>query len=92
MDRISSDTPVSPLRQRMQDDMLMRGLGSHTRQDYIRHFRAFAAFLRRSPDTATADDIRRFQIHQHESGIGVATINSAVYPSAEGRLVFELRL
>ena len=78
MDRISSDTPVSPLRQRMQDDMLMRGLGSHTRQDYIRHVRAFAAFLRRSPDTATADDIRRFQLHQHESGIGVATINSAV--------------
>ena len=78
MDRISSDTPVSPLRQRMQDDMLMRGLGSHTRQDYIRHVRAFAAFLRRSPDTATADDIRRFQLHQHESGIGVATINSTV--------------
>jgi len=78
MDRISNDTPVSPLRQRMQDDMLMRGLGSHTRQDYIRHVRAFAAFLRRSPDTATADDIRRFQLHQHESGIGVATINSAV--------------
>ena len=78
MDRISSDTPVSPLRQRMQDDMLMRGFGSHTRQDYIRHVRAFAAFLRRSPDTATADDIRRFQLHQHESGIGVATINSAV--------------
>jgi|APTNR8051073442_1049403.scaffolds.fasta_scaffold00480_21 site-specific recombinase XerD len=78
MDRISNDTPVSPLRQRMQDDMLIRGLGSHTRQDYIRHVRAFAAFLRRSPDTATADDIRRFQLHQHESGIGVATINSAV--------------
>ena len=66
MDRISNDTPVSPLRQRMQDDMLIRGLGSHTRQDYIRHVRAFAAFLRRSPDTATADDIRRFQLHQHE--------------------------
>jgi integrase/recombinase XerD len=78
MDRISNDTPVSPLRQRMQDDMLMRGLGSHTRQDYIRHVHAFAAFLRHSPDTATADDIRRFQLHQHESGIGVATINSAV--------------
>jgi len=78
MDRISNDTPVSPLRQRMQDDMLIRGLGSHTRQDYIRHVRAFAAFIRRSPDTATVDDVRRFQLQQHESGIGVATINSAV--------------
>jgi integrase/recombinase XerD len=47
----STDAPVSPLRQRMQHDMLMRGLGSHTRQDYVRHVRCFAAFLGHSPDT-----------------------------------------
>ena len=40
----------------------MRGLGAHTRQDYIRHVRRFAAFLGRPPDTATAEDIRRFQL------------------------------
>ncbi|MES0129337.1 phage integrase N-terminal SAM-like domain-containing protein [Mesorhizobium sp. M0029] len=50
----------------------MRGLGSHTQQDYVRHVRRFAAFLGRSPDTATAADIRRFQLHQHESGVGPA--------------------
>jgi len=61
----------------MQQDMLMRGLGSHTQQDYVRHVRRFAAFLRRSPDTATPEDIRRFQLYQHENGVGPATINGA---------------
>jgi integrase/recombinase XerD len=74
----STDAPVSPLRQRMQQDMLMRGLGPHTRQDYVRHVRRFAAFLGRSPDTATPEDIRRFQLDQHENGVGPASINSAV--------------
>lgn len=74
----STDAPISPLRQRMQHDMLMRGFGSHTQQDYIRHVRRFAAFLGRSPDTATPEDIRRFQLDQHENGAGPATINGAV--------------
>jgi len=74
----ATDVPISPLRQRMQHDMLMRGLGSHTQQDYIRHVRCFAAFLGRSPDTATPDDIRRFQLDQHENCVGPATINGAV--------------
>lgn len=72
------DAPTTPLRQRMQEDMLMRGLGPHTRQDYIRHVRRFATFLGRGPDTATVEDIRRFQLHQHENGVGPATINSTV--------------
>jgi site-specific recombinase XerD len=62
----------------MQQDMLMRGLGPHTQQDYVRHVRRFAAFLGRAPDTATPQDIRRFQLHQHENGVGPATINGAV--------------
>ena len=78
MDSLSTDAPITPLRQRMQQDMLMRGLGSHTQQDYVRHVRRFAAFLRRSPDTATPEDIRRFQLYQHENGVGPATINGAV--------------
>lgn len=69
---------ISPLRQRMQEDMLMRGLGPHTRQDYVRHVRNFAAFLGRSPDTAAPEEVRRFQLRQHENGVGPATINSAV--------------
>ena len=62
----------------MRHDMLRRGFGSHTQQDYVRHVRCFAALLGRSPDTAKQDDIRRFQLDQHEKGVGPATINGAV--------------
>ena len=78
MATLSTDAPITPLRQRMQQDMLMRGLGPHTQQDYVRHVRRFAAFLGRAPDTATTEDIRRFQLYQHENGVGPATINGAV--------------
>ncbi|MGC4026543.1 MAG: tyrosine-type recombinase/integrase [Mesorhizobium sp.] len=74
----STGSSTSPLRHRMQEDMLMRGLGSHTRQDYVRHVRNFAAFLGRSPETAVPEEIRRFQLYQHENAVGPATINSAV--------------
>jgi integrase/recombinase XerD len=74
----SVDRPVSALRQRMLDDMAMRGLRSDTQRDYIRVVRSFAAFLGRSPDTAQAEDIRRFQVHQHESGVQPPTINCSV--------------
>jgi integrase/recombinase XerD len=70
--------PVSALRQRMLEDMAMRGLRSATQRDYIRFVRSFAAFLKRPPDTATAEDIRRFQVHQHESGVQPPTINCSV--------------
>ncbi|MER9586945.1 site-specific integrase [Mesorhizobium sp. M0276] len=78
MATLPTNAPISPLRQRMQQDMLMRGLGPHTQQDYVRHVRRFTAFLGRAPDTATPQDIRRFQLHQHENGVGPATINGAV--------------
>jgi integrase/recombinase XerD len=74
----SIERPVSALRQRMLEDMAMRGLRSATRRDYIRFVRSFAAFLKRPPDTATAEDIRRFQVHQHESGVQPPTINCSV--------------
>jgi len=56
----------------------VRGLGFHTQQDYIRYVRRFATFLGRTPDTATVEDIQRFQLYQHENGVGPATINSTV--------------
>jgi len=74
----SVDCPVSALRQRMLDDMAMRGLRSDTQRDYIRFVRSFAAFLGRSPDTATAEDVRRFQIHQAETGVQPPTVNGSV--------------
>lgn len=48
MANLSTDAPITPLRQRMQQDRLMRGLGPHTQQDYVRHVRRFAAFLGRA--------------------------------------------
>ena len=72
------ERPVSALRQRMLEDMAKRGLRSHTQHDYIRFVRGFAAFLGRSPDTAQAEDIRRFQVHHWESGVQPPTINSSV--------------
>jgi lysophospholipid acyltransferase (LPLAT)-like uncharacterized protein len=60
---------ISPLRQRMLEDMAMRGLREDTQHDYIRFVRSFVAFLKRPPDTATPEDIRRFQVHQAESGV-----------------------
>jgi hypothetical protein len=73
-----SDRPVSALRARMIEDMRVRGFSEKTRNDYIRNVRAFAAFIRRSPDTATAEDLRRFQHHQAQAGVRPPSINSAV--------------
>ena len=69
---------VSPLRRRMLEDMAMRGLREDTQRDYIRFVKNFAAFLGRSPDTATGEDIRHFQVYQHENGAQPPTINSSV--------------
>ena len=74
----SSDRPVSALRARMIEDMTVRGFNEQTRSNYIRDVRAFAAFIGRSPDTATAEDLRRFQLHQTQSGVQPLSINSAV--------------
>ena len=70
--------PISPLRQRMLEDMAVRRFGEKTRHDYIRRVTMFAKFLGRSPDTATADDVRRYQVHLTESGVQPPTLNSSV--------------
>ena len=74
----SVERPVSALRRRMLEDMAMRGLRSDTQHEYIRFVRDFAAFLGRAPDAATAEDVRRFQVHQRESGVQPPTINCSV--------------
>ena len=70
--------PVSPLRRRMLEDMAMRGLREETQRNYLRDVSGFARFLGRAPDTATADDIRHFQVHQAESGVQPPTVNGSV--------------
>ena len=62
----------------MIEDMTVRGFTEETRTDYVRRVRAFAAFIRRSPDTATAEDLRRFQLHQRQSGMQPPSINNSV--------------
>jgi integrase/recombinase XerD len=66
---------VSPLRQRMIEDMSARKLGSGTQRGHIRSCKKFAAFIERSPDTATAEDIRRFQLHLSETGASICNRN-----------------
>ncbi|HEY2529038.1 MAG TPA: tyrosine-type recombinase/integrase [Xanthobacteraceae bacterium] len=73
-----SEKPISPLRHRMIEDMMVRNFVEKTRNDYIRHVRTFTAFLGRSPDTATAEDLRRFQLHQRQSGVRPPSMNGAV--------------
>jgi integrase/recombinase XerD len=78
---MTSDTsprPVSPLRARMIEDMTVRGFREQTRSHYIRHVRSFAAFIGRSPDAATAEDLRLFQLHQTQIDMQPPSINSAV--------------
>ena len=73
-----SENPISPLRQRMIEDMTVRNFVEKTRNDYIRHVRTLTAFLGRSPDTATVEDLRRFQLHQTQTGVRAPSINGSV--------------
>jgi integrase-like protein/putative transposase len=66
---------ISPLRQRMIDDMNVRRFSRETQRNYVRDVGRFATFLRRSPDTATPDDVRQFQIEQREAGVPTPTMN-----------------
>ena len=71
---MSTDT-VSPLRQRMIEDMNARKLCAGTQRGHIRSCMRFAAFLKRSPDTATLEDIRLFQLHLAETGASICNRN-----------------
>ena len=73
-----STPTVSPLRQRMLEDMRMRKFAEHTQDGYIRAVRKLAAFLGRSPATATIEELRRFQLHLVDAGTGPVTINATI--------------
>jgi integrase/recombinase XerD len=72
------DKPNNPLRQCMIEDMTARRFKEKVQKDYVRHVRSFAPFLGPSPDTATSEDIRRFQLHMATQRIGAPTINAAI--------------
>ena len=69
---------VSPLRQRMLEDMRMRKLGETTQHHYVRAVRRFARYLGRSPDTASAEDLRNFQLHMVDEGVTPPTLNATI--------------
>ena len=73
-----SETPISPLRARMIEDMSVRKFGEKTQNDYIRHIKTFSTFLGHSPARATSEDLRRFQVHQSKAGSQPPTINGSV--------------
>jgi integrase/recombinase XerD len=73
-----TEAPVSPLRRRMIEDMTMRKFAPRTQEGYIRAVKGFSAFLGASPDTASFEDLRRYQLHLASSHAGVPTINHTV--------------
>ena len=73
-----TDEAMSPLRRRMIEDMTIRKFAPKTQHDYVQRVKNFAAFLGRSPDTASFEDVRRYQLHLTASGVGVATLNQTV--------------
>jgi integrase/recombinase XerD len=73
-----STQAISPLRQRMLDDMRMRKLSPKTQSDYIRAVRRFAEFLGRSPDTATDEDLRLYQLFLVNYGISAISLNATI--------------
>ncbi len=77
MTTLTTKTPnaVSPLRQRMIEDMISRQLAKGTQIGHIRAAKRFAGWLQRSPDTATVDEVRAFQLHLMETGTSIQTRN-----------------
>ena len=73
-----TEQAISPLRRRMIEDMTIRKLAPKTQQGYIRTVKDFAAFLGRSPDRASVEDVRRFQLHLAESGAHTPILNHTV--------------
>jgi len=73
-----TDEKTSPLRQRMIEDMTIRGIGEKAQSAHIRGVKHLASFLGRTPDTATADDLRAYQLEMTEKNVSAATFNSRI--------------
>jgi integrase/recombinase XerD len=73
-----STREISPLRQRMLEDMRLRKLAPHTQEAYLRSVRRLAGYLRRAPDTATVEDLRNFQLHLVDRGSSPITLNATI--------------
>jgi len=86
---IQSNKSISPLRQRMIEDMSLRKLSLKTQTAYIRAAVKLTRFLGHSPDTATAEDLRLFQLHMSETDVSNITMNATITGL---RFLFEVTL
>ena len=80
---IQNTQAVSPLRQRMIEDMMLRKLSPKTQSAYIRAVKKLSSYLGHSPDTANAEELRRFQLHLADKGISsisrlLTTLNNSI--------------
>ncbi len=73
-----TNTAISPLRQRMIDDMTVRGFTPSTQRGYLVAVTNFAAFFGRPPDQADAEDLRRYQLHMRTGRASATSMNAAV--------------
>jgi hypothetical protein len=81
-----TEAPISPLRRRMIEDMTIRKFAPRTQEGYIRAVKGFSAFLGASPDRASFEDLRRYQLHLVASDAGSPTINHTVTALRSRRL------
>ena len=87
---IQHSTPTTPLRARMIADMSGRNLGPASQSSHLRACKRFSAWLGRSPETATPDDVKYFQQHLIESGASIGTRNQTMTPSLKARVMLSL--
>ena len=73
-----TEDKITPLRERMVEDMRIRGMGDKAQKSHIRAIKDFAKFLKRSPDTATPDDLRSYQLHMSNTGVTPSTFNTRI--------------
>ncbi len=85
-----STQPISPLRQRMIEDMHLRKLAPKTQTGYIRAVKKLADYLGHSPDRASAEDLRQFQLHLTDQGTSRVTINTTITTITALRFFFEV--
>ena len=73
-----TDEKMSSLRTRMMEDMRIRGMGDKAQKSHIRAIKDFTKFLGRSPDTASSDDLRAYQLHMTDTGVTPSTFNTRI--------------
>ena len=69
---------ITPLRERMMEDMRIRGMGDKAQKSHIRAIKGFAKFLKRSPDTATPEELRAYQLYMTDTGVTASTFNTRI--------------